>query len=56
MNITVIGVSLVKQVTTIRISTELREKLRRLGIKGETYEEILERILKIAEENMGEKH
>jgi len=56
MIITVIGVNLTKHVTTIRISTELREKLRRLGIKGETYEEILERIIKIAEENMGDEH
>jgi hypothetical protein len=45
-----------KDVTTIRISTDLREKLKKLGIKGETYEEIIERVLKIAEENMGGKH
>jgi SOS response regulatory protein OraA/RecX len=47
---------LTKDVTTIRISTELRDKLRKLGIKGETYEEIIERVLKIAEENTGGKH
>ena len=40
-----------KDVTTVRISTELRDKLKKLGSKGETYEEIIERILKIAEEN-----
>ncbi|MEM2912274.1 MAG: hypothetical protein QW146_07205 [Candidatus Bathyarchaeia archaeon] len=45
-----------KNVTTIRISTDLRERLKKLGVKGETYEEIIERILRIAEENTGGKH
>lgn len=45
-----------KDVTTIRISTDLRDKLKKLGIKGETYEEIIERLLQIAETNMGGKH
>jgi hypothetical protein len=40
-----------KNVTTVRISIELRDKLKKLGSKGETYEEIIERILKIAEGN-----
>lgn len=47
---------MVKDVTTIRISTELRDKLKKLGIKGETYEEIIERLLKIVEENAGGKY
>jgi len=37
--------------TTIRISTALRDRLKKLGMKGETYEEIIERLLKITEEN-----
>jgi hypothetical protein len=46
---------LAKDVTTIRISTDLRDKLKKMGMKGETYEEIIQRILKMAEENMGGK-
>ena len=42
-----------KDVTTIRISTDLREKLKELGKKGETYDEIIERLLKVAVDNMG---
>lgn len=45
-----------KDVTTIRISTDLRDKLKKLGTKGETYEEIIERLLNIAVENMGGKN
>jgi transcriptional regulator len=44
-----------KDVTTVRISTELRNKLKKLGSKGETYEEIIERILKVAEGNTVKK-
>jgi predicted transcriptional regulator len=45
-----------KDVTTIRVSTDLRDKLKELGKKGETYDEIIERLLKIAIENMGGKN
>jgi len=34
--------------TTIRISTSTRDDLKRLGDKGETYEEILQRLIKLA--------
>jgi len=34
----------------------LRDKLKELGKKGETYDEIIERLLKIAVENMGGKN
>jgi transcriptional regulator len=37
-----------KSTTTIKISTELRDKLKELGKKGETYEEVIERVLKLA--------
>jgi len=42
-------------VTTIRVSTALREKLKRLGMKGETYEEVIEKLLKRVEANNGEE-
>jgi hypothetical protein len=45
-----------KDVTTIRISTDLRDRLKKLGTKGETYDEIIERLLRIAVENMGGKN
>ncbi|MEM2130587.1 MAG: hypothetical protein QXZ70_08330 [Candidatus Bathyarchaeia archaeon] len=44
-----------KEATTVRISIELRERLKKLGIKGETYEDIIERLVEIAERNTGEK-
>jgi hypothetical protein len=34
-----------KNMTTIQISIDLREKLKKLGIKGETYEEIIWRLI-----------
>ncbi len=34
-----------KKVTTIQISKELREQLKLLGRKGETYEDIIHRLL-----------
>lgn len=34
-----------KEITTIKISKELREKLKTLGGKGETYEDIIWRLL-----------
>jgi predicted transcriptional regulator len=40
-----------KDVTTVRISTELRDKLKKLGTKGETYEDVIQRLLEIAEKN-----
>jgi predicted DNA-binding protein len=45
-----------KDVTTIRVSTELRDRLKELGKKGETYDEIIERLLNIAVENRGGKN
>jgi hypothetical protein len=42
--------------TTIRISRGLRDKLKELGKKGETYEAIIERILKVAESQNGGKN
>jgi len=45
-----------KDVTTIRVSTDLRNRLKELGKKGETYDEIIERLLKIAIENTGGKN
>jgi len=44
-----------KGVTTIRVSTDLRDELKKLGTKGETYDEIIKRILKIAATNTGGK-
>jgi len=34
--------------TTIRIQTELRDELKTLGRKGETYEEIIRRLIEEA--------
>jgi len=38
-----------EDITTIKISKTIRDRLKELGKKGETYDEILERLLKIAE-------
>lgn len=35
-----------KKVTVIQISAETREKLKTLGMKGETYEDVILRLLK----------
>jgi predicted CopG family antitoxin len=35
--------------TTIQISKETREKLAEMGKKGDTYDEIIQRLLKLAE-------
>jgi predicted transcriptional regulator len=35
--------------TTIKVSTELRDRLKELGKKGETYEDIIERLLRVAQ-------
>jgi SOS response regulatory protein OraA/RecX len=44
-----------KDVTTVRISTELRDRLKKLGVKGETYEDVIQRLVKVAEKNTGER-
>ena len=53
MSITVIGAEMMKSPTTVRISTELRDKLKKLGVKGETYEDIIQRLVDIAQRNGG---
>jgi hypothetical protein len=40
-----------KEVTTVRISTALRDKLKKLGVKGETYEDVIQRLVEIAHKN-----
>lgn len=42
-----------RSATTVRISMELRDKLKKLGIKGETYDDIIERLVKLAENSGG---
>ena len=44
-----------KDVTTVRISTELRDKLKKLGVKGETYEDVIQRLVEIAQKNNTEE-
>jgi hypothetical protein len=44
-----------KDVTTVRISTELRDRLKKLGVKGETYEDVIQRLIELAEKNAGER-
>jgi len=39
-----------KDITTIKVSRELKEKLNMLGRKGETYEDIIWRLVKAFEE------
>ena len=34
-----------ERLTTIRLKTKTREKLKKLGIKGESYEEIVSRLI-----------
>lgn len=38
-----------KDITTIQISKSLRDRLKELGKKGETYDEIIERLFQSAE-------
>ncbi len=38
--------------TTIAIRTDLRDQLKELGEKGETYNEIIERLIKSARQRM----
>jgi SOS response regulatory protein OraA/RecX len=44
-----------KDITTVRVSTELRDKLKKLGVKGETYEDVIQRLVEIAEKTSGER-
>jgi predicted CopG family antitoxin len=37
-----------EEITTIQISKDTREELKKLGIKGETYDEIIKKLLKLA--------
>ena len=36
-------------VTTIQVTTDLRDKLKSIGKKGETYNEIIERLIESSE-------
>ena len=38
--------------TTIQVSTETREKLKKLGRKGQTYEEVIENLIEISQKAM----
>lgn len=40
-----------KDATTVRISTGLRDKLKKLGVKGETYEDVIQRLVEIAQKD-----
>jgi len=39
-----------EDITTIQVSKEIREELRNLGKKGETYNEIIRKLLESARE------
>ncbi len=39
-------------VTTIPVSTDVRERLKRLASKGETYDQLLRKLIEIAEARM----
>jgi len=39
-----------EDVTTIQISREVRDELRELGKMGETYDDVIKRLIKIAKE------
>ncbi|MEM2146918.1 MAG: hypothetical protein QW279_16260 [Candidatus Jordarchaeaceae archaeon] len=41
-----------KDLTTIQLSKAVREQLKKLGLKGETYDDIIRRLIGIAESNM----
>jgi len=55
MSMIAIGNEMAKDVTTVRISTELRDKLKKLGVKGETYEDVIQRLVEIAQKNNTEE-
>ena len=38
----------VREITTIPVSKETRNKLKSLGLKGETYDEIIARLMEMA--------
>jgi predicted CopG family antitoxin len=38
--------------TTIPVSTEVRERLKRIASKGETYDKVLRRLIEVAEARM----
>jgi transcriptional regulator len=40
-----------KDLTTIQLSKTVREQLKKLGKKGETYDAIIRRLIKAAENN-----
>ncbi|MEM3563496.1 MAG: hypothetical protein QXR19_09720 [Candidatus Jordarchaeaceae archaeon] len=40
-----------KDLTTIQLSKTVRERLKKLGKKGETYDDIIKRLIEIAESN-----
>jgi hypothetical protein len=40
------GAKTAKKITTIKVSKETRDKLAELGNKGETFDEILQKLLK----------
>ena len=42
-------------VKTIRISDELHERIRKLGMKGEKYEDIVERMVSLYEKEQRKK-
>lgn len=42
-----------EDVTTIQLSRETRDQLKDLGKKGETYDEIVRRLLKLAKQSGG---
>jgi predicted CopG family antitoxin len=44
-----------KDITTVRISTELRDRLKKLGVKGETYEDVIQRLVEMTEKNTEER-
>jgi len=44
-----------KDMTTIQVSKKLRDKLKEQGKKGETYDEIIEKLLRNLEEDRVEK-
>jgi len=44
-----------KDITTVRISTELRDRLKKLGAKGETYEDVIQRLVEMTEKNTEER-
>ncbi|MGQ9723219.1 MAG: DUF7557 family protein [Candidatus Jordarchaeum sp.] len=41
-----------KDLTTIQLTKTVREQLKKLGLKGETYDAIIRRLIKLAESSM----